>query len=618
MPNLSSSPNLAAGLVLAALPLLADLELLVPSASAVIEATGASRTTAYKIRGALYEALPTLIAPPGRPVAEEPPPVAEATELHRKVLQFVFDHPGCVSGTSLRRHYAEVYHVFVLDLFAAHREVTVAQLAEVVGVPLPTLKDWIRGDRPQVEAPQTLARPPAGPSVAHVETVLQAYRSWRGTFKAFCNHVQFHCRIPISRQHISDILQAHGIRIPKRRGGRPADASALRGAFDTFHPGAQWIGDGTELVVTINGQAYVCNLQLNVDVSSGAFVGASVRPTEDSAAVVQAFADGVATTGAPPLALLLDNKPSNHTDEVVAALGDTIKLRARPYTPTDKPHVEGAFGLFAQQTPQMNIDADDYPASRTRSPFSSSPPGPGPSTTDHGPTGAGRTRADLYRNARPTPEEIAHANARFAERLAAEDKARLTRERRADPLVRAALDEAFARLGLDDPEAQIRTALASWPLDAILAGIAVFEGRQRRGNLPDGADGRYLRGIVVNMATEAESMAIADALLDERLRARDRALAGLEAEHKRLKRTDDADAEWLVRSYVGRSMKATRQIDRLYWLRATADVVLDQLDVDQRPLLRLAARHISATHSLKKAHRDAAIRFLFAKAVPVS
>ena len=219
--------------------------------------------------------------------------------------------------------------------------------------------------------------------------MLQAYRSWRGTFKAFCNHVQFHCRIPISRQHISDILQAHGIRIPKRRGGRPADASALRGAFDTFHPGAQWIGDGTELVVTINGQAYVFNLQLNVDVSSGAFVGASVRPTEDSAAVVQAFADGVATTGAPPLALLLDNKPSNHTDEVVAALGDTIKLRARPYTPTDKPHVEGAFGLFAQQTPQMNIDADDYPASRTRSPFSSSPPGPGPSTTDHGPNGAG-------------------------------------------------------------------------------------------------------------------------------------------------------------------------------------------------------------------------------------
>lgn len=84
-------------------------------------------------------------------------------------------------------------------------------------------------------------------------------------------------------------------------------------------------------------------------------------------------------------------------------------------------------------------------------------------------------------------------------------------------------------------------------------------------------------------------------------------------ERERLEQAEEVDAEWLVRSYVGRSMKARRRIDRLYGLRATADVVLEQLDADQRSLLRLAARHISATHSLEKSDRDAAIRFLFAK-----
>ena len=65
----------------------------------------------------------------------------------------------------------------------------------------------------------------------------------------------------------------------------------------------------------------------------------------------------MATTEDPPLAVLLDNKPSNHADEVVLALGDTLKLRSRPYTPTDKPHAEGAFGLFKREAPPLVIDA---------------------------------------------------------------------------------------------------------------------------------------------------------------------------------------------------------------------------------------------------------------------
>jgi len=146
MHTLSDLPtSLVAGLLLAAVPHLERLGLPRPTGSAIIDATGASRTTAYKVRGAVFEALPGLLRPPGRPPAPalEPPSDEVRVKLHQQVITFLFDHPGCVSGTSLRRHYGTRYPVFVLDLCAEHREVPLAHLAEATHVPLSTLKDWL-------------------------------------------------------------------------------------------------------------------------------------------------------------------------------------------------------------------------------------------------------------------------------------------------------------------------------------------------------------------------------------------------------------------------------------------------------------------------------------------
>jgi len=602
------STNVVAGLLLAARPHLERIGLSSPKATTLIEALGASRTTAYKARGALEAQLPKLLQPPGRPALDAPPPTLDARPLHVRVRDFLFDHPGCVSGGALRRTYADRYRLFVLDLVAEQAEVPLSELAAVVGVPLSTLEDWLRGARPQV-APEPAA--PAGPSVAHIETVLDAWASWDGGFRAFCDHVQRHRRLPLSRQHISDILAAHGVRIPTSRRRAP-DAAARRGAFEAFFPGAQWVGDGMELRIEVDGVPYFANLELDVDIASGALVGASVRPTEDAAAVVEAFSDGVRTTGAPPLGLLLDNKPSNHAPAVDDALGDgTLKLRARPYTPTDKPHVEGAFGLFSQQAPRLEVNSDPatLAAQVAALVFMT-----WARAVNQRPRAdrSGKSRVELYQNARPTPEEIAQARRRLAERFATQQQARETRRRKQDPVARRALDAAFERLALADPDGSLREALACWPQDAVLAGIALFEAKQRRGTLPDGVDARYLRGIVVNLATEAECMAIADALLDERLRAHDHALQGLVHARDSLHRAADHDTAALIKSYTQRAIDARRQLDRHYWLRAVADVALSM------PLLRLAARHISATHALQPRERNAAIRFLFAKAVPVA
>jgi hypothetical protein len=615
MPTLPSV--LAAGLLLAAIPVLNDHDLPAPSASAVLQATGAARTSAYKVKAELEAVLPGLLRPPGRPAAAPPQVPLDLAPLLHAVREFLFDHPGAVGGTAARRRYSDPFRLFVLDLWDAHRDVGPQALAEATGVPVPTLKDWLRGERPEVAPPDNLATVPE-PAPARIQSVLDAWQRWadksRG-FSAFCEHVWFHLRIPFGKQHIRDILLAHGVRIPDKR-GRPPDASVNRGGFETFFAGAQWVGDGAQLDVAINGQHFAVNLELLVDADSGAFTGASIRPTEDAAAVTDAFADGVHTTGAAPLALLLDNKPSNHSDEVDQALGDTLRIRSRPYVPTDKPQVEGAFGLFAQEAPPLVVNAatPEELAQQLAALLVTT----WARAVNHRPRRDrdGKSRAELYRDATATPEQIQEARAALLQRQRKQEKARQTRQRRADPVVRALLDAAFERLGLDDPEGHFRSLIAAWPREAVVGGIAIFEGKQKAGTLPDGVDARYLRGIVKNLAEEAEGWHIAEALLRERLTAQDLALAHLDQQRDAIDETGP-EAPVSIKIYVDKALSSPRGIDRTFWLLATADVIRDEDPAEHRALLRLAARRIHATSKVPHDQRLAATRFLFAKVIPI-
>src|SRR5690606_20734620 len=222
--------------------------------------------------------------------------------------------------------------------------------------------DWVGAATATSRAPAT----PAGagdrdkPASANprIQTILAAWERWEGPFTVFCDHVKHELRIPYGRSFIAKVLEVHGVRKPRRRPGRSPDEIALRNSFTTFFPGAQWVGDGMQVPVAVNDECFTFNLELDVDAYSAAVVGVHVSDEEDAAAVIGAYCDGVRTTGAPPLALLLDNRESNHTDAVDAALGDdTIKLRATLGRGQNKAHVEGAFGLFQQSAPPLCVDA---------------------------------------------------------------------------------------------------------------------------------------------------------------------------------------------------------------------------------------------------------------------
>jgi len=309
----------------------------------------------------LVELLPTLIRARGRPA--KPPPVTtdQGAALTRAVLGYVTHHAGCVQRGPVRQHYSDGFRRFIVELRAEHAALDVEPFASAVDVPLGTLKDWLRDPIAAAVSAESEPSPPPDADSAQMQTVLDAWTRWDGTFIGFCDHVRAGLLVPFGREAVARILHVHGLRRPAHRKGRTPDESALRGSFRTFFPGAQWVGDGMQVPVLVDGQRFNFNFELDVDAYTGAFTGACVRREEDAAAVVQAFKDGVITTGEPPLALLLDNRPSNHTPEVDLVLGDTLRMRATPARPQNKAHVEGAFGLFSQVLLDLVLDTRSGP-----------------------------------------------------------------------------------------------------------------------------------------------------------------------------------------------------------------------------------------------------------------
>ena len=601
------APVAAAGVLLAARTLGVDLGLPMPSATAIVHATGAGRSRAYEVRDAVLAMLPSLIRRPGRPSKPPALPAPDATHaLRGEALRFVMDHPGCVHGGAQRRRYSGTLRRFVLGLVERHAELSLAAVSEAIAVPLGTLEDWLRPGRPQ-EPTEPEEVPTSDATVPKVEMLIDAWRRWDGGVLApFAEHVRRDLHLDFSNAMIAALLFEHGERTPKRRAGRSPDEEALRGAFETYFSGAQWVGDGTEIEVLIDGEVFRLNLELMVDAHSGAWVGLTVSDAEDSGAVVDAFEAGVRTTGAPPLALLLDNHPCNHTDSIDAAIGQTLRIRATPFRPQNKAHVEGAFGLFAQRVPDLVLDTDE--PRRLAHQLAYLVAVAFACALNHRPRRdrGGKSRAQLY--AEPvTEEQHREAKERLRARLRKQERARQTRAASLDPVVRERLDRAFERLGLDDPEHHFRDAIARYSLDAIVDGVAIFEGKAEHGSLHDGADARYLLGIVRNRDAQHEADAITTALLRERLAARD---ALLEPLVRRQRELDHLALREHLRRLVDQAVGAERFLERHFWLGALADLIREQPDPQRPESFRAAARRIHACLRIHRRERDAAERIL--------
>ena len=608
---LSVCPVVVAALLLLARALCGLLALPAPSVAEILAATKAPRSTAYELLDVIVELLPTLVRTRGRP--PKPTTTTTTTEggaLTRAVLGYVMGHPGCVRRGEARQHYSDAFRRFVLDLRAEHEAVEIEAFADATGLPLGTLKDWLQRPTSPTEATEPEPAAPARPDAEgpQMQTVLDAWPRWEGGFLGFCEHVQGELRVPFGRDLVARILEVHGLRRRAKRDGRRPDEIALRGAFRTFFPGAQWVGDGMQVPVVVDDRRFTFNLELDVDAYTGAFAGASVRREEDAAAVVEAFNDGVLTTGAAPLALLLDNRPSNHTPDVDLALGDTIRIRATPERPQNKAHVEGAFGLFSQVLPELVLDTRRGEHALAAA-FLSLIVQVWARTTNHRPRKdrGGRSRVDLYSDP-PSDEQVEQARRELRETAERQERARRTLEARRRPDVLLLLDTHFARLGLLDPERHIRIAIAGHPFDAIVDGIAIFEGKRLAKTLPDGVDARYLHGIVRNIAAQTEGEHMARRLFALRIEARDTMLASLVAARDIACAVPDTTR--VVADCVDRALAVQSPLERTFWLDSLANVIRARDPAQHPALFAAAARRIEATFALTPRERHDAVRLL--------
>lgn len=608
------SPTTIAALLLVAIGYLRALELPCPSASEVLRCLDVSRGRAYELRDRLRAVLDDLVGPVGRPRKPDPEPAPPA--LATEVLRYVTAHPGCIAGSG-RRRYSDGLRHFVLDLLHRHKDIPLDAIAHAITIPLGTLKDWLAGGAIGVEVPGRAF--PSQPDVQgpQIQTLLVEWRAWEGSFIDFCDHVQINCRIPFGRTLIAETLEAAGERVSQRRGGRGPDEKSLRDAFETFFPHAQWVGDGSLVPVEVGGERFVFNLELGVDPCSGAFVGAGISDVEDGDAVVDAFEDAIASTGARPIALLLDNKPCNLTDAVAEAVADTFIIRATPGRGQNKAHCEGAFGLLKPSLAGLQLHVGETPRDLARS-FLRALVIAFCRGINHKPRKdrKGRSRAELQAE-RPSDDEIEQARAALLDRRRRQELARQTRAARLDPIVRSRLAEAYARLGFDDPTGNILDATARYSLDAVVEAIAIFEARQRTGRNPDGAAAAYLLGIARNIDAERATWELAEALLAERIAARDEIIDKLDRRRDHIN-DDVVEPDDLIAAYIDRATSTRSRLERFWWLVAAADAINDEDDAEHRRLFRLAARRIASTHALARTLRDEAVRFLAAKVVPLN
>ena len=532
-------------------------------------------------------------------------------EVACRVRDYLAHHPGAAERSEKRTTYSDAFRRFVLELRSPGQpgaDLTVETFASACGVPLGTIKDWLKAaplDPPEDESETSR---PVGSTDPRIATILSAFDRWDGTHSGFCDHLRDHHRIDASDTHIAHILEAAGLREPNRRSrGRETETVG----FTKLFPGAQWTGDGSPMVVEIDGHPFAFNLEAIVDVDSNGVVGTQATPVENQRAVLEAFEQGETTTGQRPIGLSLDNRPSNHTAALEEAIEPTKLVATTPGRPTSKAPVEGHCGLFTQMLPRMEVSgADRREAARQILELVGCGFARGRNGRPRSKLG-GRSPAEAYRNSEPTDEEIQEAKEYVQKLRERQKKIRETRKRRADPERRRLLEEAFGRLDIPDPDGRLADALAGFTEEAIVGGIGIFEGKKRAGTLPDDVDeGPYLSGIIKNEHNRLEQEAIAESLLEIRLRQRDLALTDLKQDREEILSESDP-ARRLTRA-VDRALEAELLLDFRFY-KQTAVEILSELSIDQaEPLYTDMARRIAATHHTSKSRRQALLTDLSA------
>lgn len=624
-------PAIAAAVFLLAIDL-ADVAggQLPSNVSQVLELTQASRSQSYEMRSRLTQLLPQMHQPPGRPAAPEPCQDAAAT-IVKAVRDFLMQHPGSVSVRGNRRSYSDCFRRFAVGLFAPDapaRAMAIEQAADAIGVPLGTLKDWLRSPvsessttassaTPIEHAPRSLD-PLMQCTQPQIATLLTEFEAWEGTFSSFCEHVRTQLELPFKRGFITSVLVAAGLHAPKPR-NTPHQAPWSRGSMHTPFPGSQWFGDGKQLRVRFAGERLLFNIEALVDGASNAVVAARVTDAEDASAVIEAFHEGLETTGGqPPLATTLDNRPANFAPQIDEALSCTELLRATPGRGQAKAPVEGSFGLFEQALPgeiivqgETNRDIARSLAQAVVYAFFVGRNGKPRARL------GGQSPAQAYDAASPTDEQIQAAKLWILELRRREVVARQSRLQHADPVRLQLLREQLAALEIDDPQGQASLSLSGYSMAAILHGISIFRAKKELGTVPKDCDPyRYLGGIIRNSEAREMLERTANHLFKLRLRTGEIQLTPLQQRAEAVRQS--REPERAVCELVDIALASDSLLSFRFWNLQVKEAMAALPSSQAQPLFHHLARTIAVSFNADRSRRERLILSLAQAAAPVA
>ncbi len=582
----------------------------VSSIEKVCQELGCSRSQAYEKLDTLLELLKEIDKPRGRP--KNQPSRDNQNSLILAMRDYLMDNPGAVNGSGKRRTYNDGFRRFVLEQMkegSPGSTFTIEQMSEATGVPLGTLKTWLVVSEKSTES-MPLAEdlndssedlPTIKVANPRLSLIINEYTSWKGTFTAFCDHLGRNHRIPFKKTFIASVLASVGMRHKRKKKQPPPPWSD--GTYETLFPGFQWVGDGKQLIMDVLGKLLKFNIEAIIDPASGALVGVKATDTEDEKAVIKTFNKAKETAGKAPLALTLDNRPSNHTEAVKEAVSPAKLLPSTPGRATSKAPMEGAFGLFSQMAPEMKIEGTTkreigrsilqlivnfWAWARNGKPQRKL---------------GGLTPAEAYLSSSPSEEEIEKAKAYILELERRQEKIRRTREERADPVKLQILTESLNALGIEDPDNRLAISLAGYSIDAIIKGVAIFKTKKEAGTLPKDADeGRYLGGIIRNLSTQQELELFGDYILELRLRQRELSLEPLKIKEAILRNTTEPSE--LPQRFVERALDVIPLLDFRFWMKNAKKA----MSAIAPPMALQAYRHlkrcISCSFSTQKQRRE--------------
>jgi hypothetical protein len=607
------TPSITGALLLVLRDLLPDLKALPTAVEELLAIAGTGKSQAYAVLPRLQQLLPTLLRSAGRPASQPSDRVIRETVL-QAVLEYSFAHRDAVRDAGERRVYSDDFRAFIIDLTGAGQPaegMSLNELAALCRIPLGTLKHWHRSPqssapRPKPEAPPPDDLPPATSTLVtiemrHLQTIVEEWQKWKGPFTDFCTMLRAEHRLTYGDTFIGNTLQALRLRDRKRR--HPIEAPWSSDTFRKLFPGAQWLGDGTSIAVRWAHLLFVFNVEALLDVASNSTVGFHVTDSEDEEALRRAYEMGVETTGASPLFLSLDNRPSNHSPNSLAALVDTVVVASTPGRGQAKAPLEGSFGLFQQSMPPIVVDGTSA-REMARCVLTMVM-----TAWFRGRNGRPRKRlgklspAEAYFKNAPTQEELDAAFAWLRELQRRREEARQTREARRDPVRLGLLTRGLAELGILDPDRRLTISLAYYSRDAIVRGLATFRAKLEQGTLPPAADhGRYLGGIIRQIHTQIELELTAIYLLEQRVHLRDLTLAPLTRAAEQIRAHSPADS--LPLAYVDRALSATWEVDFRYWSHLAADALSSLPEPLRTAQYHSLARRVAAAFKTDRIRRD--------------